>query len=99
MLVKFGLVLQQTNHGHIHARVHKKYIAQVPTTQRLNPEDSLFKADPKQYREKVKFAKETDDKPEILAAAIKLLQQNIGTLLFYRRAVDMTLLVALSTIS
>ena len=50
------------------------------------------------YEEKVPFAKEEDGTPELLAASIKILQQNIGSLLFYGRDMDMSLLVAIMTL-
>ena len=64
-----------------------------------NPEYALFKADPKQYEANVKFAKEEDDTPALSSTTIKLLQQRIGSLLFHRRVVYMTLLNVLITLA
>ena len=63
-----------------------------------NSEDAIFKSDPKQYGAKVQFAKEWDRTQALSEAAIKILKQNILSLLFYEKAVDMTLLVVLITL-
>ena len=47
----------------------------------------------------MQFSKEADGTPEISPSAIKILQQKILSLLFYERDVEMTLLVAISTLS
>ena len=70
---------------------------QHPTPQNL--EDSTLKVYPKEYGEKAQFTKEEDGTPELSAASIRILQQRIGILLFYGRSVDMTLMVALSTLA
>ena len=54
--------------------------------------------DPKKYGGKVQFMKEEDITPALSTATIKLLYQNIGSLFFYGRALDMTFLVSLSTL-
>ena len=47
----------------------------------------------------MQFTKEEDGTPAISEAAIKTLKQKIGSVLFYGIAVDMKLLVALSTLA
>ena len=79
--------------------VHTKYLSQVTTPRPQIPEDAPFKADPKEYRAKVKFAKEEDNTLALSADTIKLLQKNMGRLLFYGKAVDMKLLVVLITMA
>jgi hypothetical protein len=47
----------------------------------------------------VQYVPELDDKALLPAADIKRVQQVVGTLLYYARAVDSTMLVALNAIS
>ena len=61
----------------------QKTLLKFKTPTPKNPEDALFKADPKKCRENMQFTKEEDGTPAISAAAIKLVQQNMGRLLFY----------------
>jgi hypothetical protein len=51
------------------------------------------------YGARVQYAPEPDDKALLPAADIKRVQQVVGTLLYYARAVDSTMLVALNAIS
>ena len=64
-----------------------------------NTEYALLKLNKKQNRAKVQLTKEEDITLEISEATIKLPQRNIGSLLFYGRSVDMTILVALSNLT
>ena len=63
-----------------------------------NIEDTLSKTDPKKYRANVQFAKEYDSKFALSEDSIRILKQNIVSLLFYGKAMDMTLLVALTNL-
>ena len=51
------------------------------------------------YGAKIQFAKPTDDLEPATNKEVKFIRQVIGTLLYYARAVDLTLLVALSALS
>lgn len=51
------------------------------------------------YGAKVQMAEPTDESPPLEAAGIKRLQEVVGVLLYYARAVDITMLVALGTIA
>jgi hypothetical protein len=51
------------------------------------------------YGARVQYAPEPDNKALLPAADIKRVQQLVGTLLYYARAVDSTMLVALNVIS
>ena len=63
-----------------------------------NTKYTPLKLHPEQYEAKMKFAKEEYVTPELSVAAIQLLQQNIGDLLFDERYVEMKLMVALSNL-
>ena len=76
--------------------IHKTFLKlQHPTLK--NPEDALFTEYTKQFRAKVQFSKEEDGTPALSVAATKLLQKNIGNLLFYGRSVNTMFLVSLIT--
>ena len=51
------------------------------------------------YGEKVQYAAKEDDSPPLDKKEVKRLQEIIGTLLFYARAVDSTMLVALGSLA
>jgi hypothetical protein len=51
------------------------------------------------YGAKVQYAAPEDESPPLDASGITRLQEVIGTLLYYARAIDSTMLVALSTLS
>ena len=63
------------------------------------PQDSPYHAMVKQYGVKVQLTDPIDTSARLPAHEIKRLQQIIGTFLFYSRAVDPTLLTALSELS
>jgi hypothetical protein len=52
-----------------------------------------------QYGRKIQLTEPADTSPPLSKDDIKSLQQVIGTLLYYARAVDSTMLVALSNLS
>ena len=66
----------------------------VPTT----PQDQPYKYTPIVYGAKQQFATE-DTSPKIDIKKIRLVQNIVGTLLYYARAVDSTMAAALSTIA
>ena len=63
------------------------------------PQDSPYPATVKQYGVQVQLTDHIDTSARLPAHKIKRLQQIIGTFLFYSRAVDPTLLTALSELS
>ena len=77
----------------------KKTLLKLQHSSPKNPEVSPFKAYPKQYGAKVIFVKEEDGTPELSEDSLKLLQKNIGSILFYGRALEMKFLVALSNLT
>lgn len=54
---------------------------------------------PPKYGEKIQYAKPLDDSPLLSKTDKKFIQQVTGTFLFYARAVDSTMLTALSAIA
>ena len=51
------------------------------------------------YGQKVQYAKDNDDSPLLSRADKKFVQEVIGVFLYYARAVDLTMLPALGTLS
>jgi hypothetical protein len=51
------------------------------------------------YGAKIQYAEQSDESPKLDKAGIKYVQQVAGTLLYYGRAVDTTILLALSSIA
>ena len=58
-----------------------------------------FAPPPKQYGSAAQATQPDDDTPSLTTEEIKHLQSIIGSILYYARAVDMTVLMALSTIA
>jgi hypothetical protein len=65
----------------------------------LKPQHSPYQASPIQYGNKVQLTNDPDTSPQLSPEQIKHIQQVVGTLLYYSRAVDPTLAAALSTIA
>jgi hypothetical protein len=63
------------------------------------PQHLPFPHTPPQYGAKLQYAKEDDAAPTLGAEDKKFIQQVTGTLLYYARAVDSTILMALSAIA
>ena len=80
--------------GYVDHALHK---FQHPTPNK--PQDSPYPATVKQYGVKVQLTDPIDTTDRLPPHEIKRLQQIIGTFLFYGRAVDPTLLTALSELS
>ena len=80
--------------GYVDHALHK---FQHPTPKK--PQDSPYPATAKQYGVKVQLTDPIDTSDCLPPHEIKRLQQIIGTFLFYGRAVDPTLLTALSELS
>ena len=80
--------------GYVDHALHK---FQHPTPKK--PQDSPYPAAVKQYGVKVQLTDPIDTSAHLPPHEIKRLQQIIGTFLFYGRAVDPTLLTALSELS
>ena len=80
--------------GYVDHALHK---FQHPTPKK--PQDSPYPATVKQYGVKVQLTDPIDTSAHLPPHEIKRLQQIVGTFLFYGRAVDPTLLTALSELS
>ena len=71
-----------------------KYNHKIPTKLQLSP----YRHREILYGDKEQLTQEENTSPALDAAGIKRVQANVGALLYYARAVDNKLLVALSTI-
>ena len=58
-----------------------------------------YSPEPKQFGSKAQTSLPTNESPKLDAKDIKRIQQIVGSILYYARAVDMTVLAALSTIT
>jgi hypothetical protein len=67
--------------------------------QPAKPQHSPHKWQKPSYGAKVQYALEPDDSPALTAADTTRVQEVLGTLLFYARAVDVTMLPAIGTIA
>jgi hypothetical protein len=80
--------------GYVEAALHR-FQHSVPT----KPQHSPYQATLPQYGAKVQYSDAPDTSPLLPKSAITRIQQVIGTFLFYARAVDTTMLTALSTLA
>ena len=87
-------ILDTSMPGYIAAALHK-FQHPMPT----RPQDSPHACKPIQYGLKVHMTDEPDVSPRLSPAGVKRIQAIVGTLLWYARAVDPTLRVALSAIA
>jgi len=77
------------------AKALQRFDHPAPTS----PEDSPHEAAPIQYGAKQQFTADPDMSSPLDPKGIKKLQEIIGTLLYYARAIDNTMLVALGTLA
>jgi hypothetical protein len=77
------------------AKALKRFHHQKPTKLQHQP----YPHAPVKYREKVQYAAPVDNSPELDKAGKKFIQEVTGTFLFYARAVDATMLTALSSLA
>ena len=90
--------LCQRYRGHQHARVRRKDAAAVRSQDAGQPEDAPHGYAQPMYGAKQQFAV-TDKSPALDEEGKKRIQEIVGTLLYYARAIDSTLLPALNTIA
>ena len=90
------------SHGHVMLsmpgyveKALQRFMHEAPTT----PEYSPHWLTPPTYGAKVQYANDTNNSPPLGPKELTRLQQIIGTLLFYARAIDNTMLVALGTLA
>ena len=80
--------------GYLQNVLHK-FQHQTPATAQHSP----YQARPIQYGAKIQYAPSPDTSAEVSPAEKTRIQQIVGALLYYARAIDMTMLPALSTLS
>jgi hypothetical protein len=73
----------------------QKYKHAIP----IKPQQCLYTPQPCQYGSEAQRLLPIDNSPPLLDTNIKHIQQVIGSILYYARAVDLTVLMALSTIA
>jgi hypothetical protein len=76
----------------------EKALQQFQHNKPRKPEHAPHKHVEPQYGAAIQYAEPTDTSPPLTAAGITLLQQVIGTFLYYARAIDITMMVALGTL-
>ena len=67
----------------------------IPTRLQMCP----YSPEPKKFGSEAQAPLPTDESPKLDEKGIKRIQQIVGSILYYARAVDMTVLAALSTIA
>jgi len=91
--------LQRAHCGHFDARIHKKllqkYKHKMPTKRQHCP----YTPAPKQYGAEAQAPLPIDISPKLSREDIKEIQRIVGSILYYARAVDITVLMALSSIA
>ena len=80
--------------GYIQKLLHK-YKHRMPT----RPQHWPYSPSPKQYGAKAQAPLPVDISPKLSPAEIKEIQRVVGSILYYARAVDITVLMALSSIA
>ena len=80
--------------GYVEAAL-KRFKHEKPSKPQYQPHPNL----PIQYGAKAQYAQEEDDSPKLNKEDTKFIQEVTGTFLFYARAVDPTMLVALGSLA
>lgn len=92
--------LQAMDMWYLHARVHlKKALNRFTHETPKRPQHAPSKWTALQYGAKIQYADDDDDLPALGPTAVTKLQQIIGTMLYYARAVDNMMLVALGSLA
>ena len=77
----------------------RTYAKDTTTKKPKKPQHSPYRAQPKVYGAAAQDAMSQDDSEKLNDDKKKLLQKVIGGVLYYRRAVDLTVLLAFSSIA
>jgi hypothetical protein len=80
--------------GYVRAALHK---FQHPAPKQ--PQDAPYPAEPIEYGAKIQLSKPPDNSAPCTPPQIQRIQKIVGTLLYYARAIDSTMGVALSSLS
>ena len=91
--------LRRANSRHIHAGVHKKLLLKYKHRMPTRPQHCPYSPAPKQYGAKVQAPLPVDISPKLSPEEIKEIQFIVGSILYYARAVNITVLMALSSIA
>jgi len=84
---------------HFHARIYKKLLLIYKHRMPTKPQHCPYAPAPKQYGAKAQAPLPVDISPTLSPEEIKEIQRVIGSILYYARAVDIMVLMALSSIA
>jgi hypothetical protein len=87
-------IVELSMHGYIKADLHK-YQHPAPT----RPEHAPHQWNPPVYRAKTQYVEDTEDSPALSPKDVNLFQQLGGTLLYYSRSVDPTLIMPVNVLA
>ena len=91
--------LQQTYLRHLHARIHRASTDTFSTPFPKKPQHNPAQFTQPEYGAKVQYEPDADTSEKLDANGKKRIQEVLGTLLYYARAVDPTLLVIVSSLA
>jgi hypothetical protein len=91
--------LQRAHPQHFHAGLHHQTAAKIRHASPPRPQHCPYASQPKQFGSKAQRPLPPDASPPLSNANIKHVQRIIGSILYYARAVNLTVLLALSTIA
>jgi hypothetical protein len=84
---------------HFHARIYQKLLLKYKHRMPTKPQHCPYAPAPKQYGAKAHSPLPVDISPKLSPKEIKEIQRVIASILYYARAVDITVLMALSSIA
>jgi hypothetical protein len=93
------LGLHRPHTQHFYARIHKKLLQKYKHGQPAKNQHCPYSPALKQYGANAQAPLPTDVSPKLSPAELKVIQRVVGSILYYPRAVDITVLMALSSIA
>jgi hypothetical protein len=87
------------NYSHLHAGVHQEENTRIWTSPSKPDTEMLVLPQTQKVWSNAQAPLPPDDTPKLDAKGIKCAQQIVGSILYYARAVDMMILMALSSIA
>jgi hypothetical protein len=94
-----GLGLRWSYGQHLDARIHKKEIAGIRAYHAQKLQTCPYLPEPKKFGTEAQTPIPHNSTPKLDAKGIKRVQKIVGSILYYAWAVDMTMLMALSSIA
>jgi len=93
------LGLQCTHRQHFHVGLYQEAPSKVQAQNAQEPQHCPYTPAPKQYEAEAQAPIPADISPKLSNKEIKEIQRIIGSILYYARVVDITVLMALSSIA